>query len=54
MTQLQFPACTDTTANPPKVPAGFSTQYSYGPVTTQQQRHLNVLQDFQTQIQFTA
>jgi hypothetical protein len=49
---LQFLACTNTTADPPKVSEGFSNKCSYGPTTTQQQRYYNVLQDLI--FQFTA
>jgi hypothetical protein len=43
----QFMACHQHTQQGyNKPPKGFSTIYSYGPVTTQQQTHQKSLQDF--------
>jgi hypothetical protein len=43
-------AHTNTTAKPPRLPAGFNNKYDFGLATTQQQAHKELLQDLQTTI----
>ena len=47
---LWFMAHTNTTAKPPRLPAGFNNKYDFGLATTQQQAHKELLQDLQTTI----
>jgi hypothetical protein len=51
---MRLLARTNTTAKPPKLPAGFNKLYDYWLAPTQQQGHQNLLQDLTNVINQTS